>query len=295
VVIVGNQAISLARLQSAVSSGDMSTTGEISKSITALYYDSGFVEVRLSAKEDAERILIDVNEGDQFRFGNLRIDGPDKRSLPRPRFERGDVFSRSKMMSYLTQIRAYFAEVNREVVVNPITEVHQESKTVDITVQIVETKALRTSDSPGHACVPTKGIGIGEPLVLSGTEEVVLGPAHTYRFRSICVGESARIRVCSSARIHLPRNARVVIGGRGVGGFGVRRTEVLFESLTYANFFVLFDDSKSRIRANLRLPQAKSFYYATASRRLQTDGKGPLDRPYPNAAQVEKNIFPSCL
>jgi outer membrane protein insertion porin family len=116
--------------------------------IQALYYDHGFVNVRvgkpkveLSADKRYIFIGIHVEEGEQFRMGKIDFEGDLLFSKPqltaRLTIHPGEIFNRTKLirdrgsLDELYQDQGY-AYAN----ITPLTAIHEEERTVDLTFDI---------------------------------------------------------------------------------------------------------------------------------------------------------------
>jgi outer membrane protein insertion porin family len=115
--------------------------------LTAFYYDHGYITVRVDEphverRDDGLHIVVKIDEGDQFRVGEVKLDG---QNLPRDpatlraglRTTPGDVFEASglredsqKLTERLSEDGYAFANVE------PQTDIHPEDKKVDVTFQI---------------------------------------------------------------------------------------------------------------------------------------------------------------
>jgi outer membrane protein insertion porin family len=118
--------------------------------IRLLYLDNGFLDIAVQEPEiqidDAKKklkIIIKVQEGPQYRIGQFTVSGsklfPEAELLAVVQSRPGGVFSREKLQADVVALtdryteRGYlFAEIN------PLTDVHRETSTVDISVEIVE-------------------------------------------------------------------------------------------------------------------------------------------------------------
>jgi outer membrane protein assembly factor BamA len=117
--------------------------------LSALYYDRGFVQVRVDPELDTKSLTADggmamaftVDEGDVYSIGSMhatKLGEPYEKELlskvigSRPK----QVFSRSAIMKDIEQVKAFFAAKNQAVQVNPLTELDAKKKTIDLTFQI---------------------------------------------------------------------------------------------------------------------------------------------------------------
>jgi outer membrane protein insertion porin family len=115
--------------------------------LTAFYYDHGYITVRVDEprverRDDGLHVVVKIDEGDQFRVGEVSIEGPNLpagatalrtglATVP------GEVFRASalredgqKLTERLSEDGYAFANVD------PQTEIHGEEKKVDITFQV---------------------------------------------------------------------------------------------------------------------------------------------------------------
>ena len=114
--------------------------------ISALYYDRGFVAVRVDSEASAVvdggmALTFMIEEGDAFSIGTMhatKLGAPvekellDKAVRSRPK----QVFSRSKVVEDIERVKAFFTAKNQSVEVMPLTQVDEKKKTVDLTFQI---------------------------------------------------------------------------------------------------------------------------------------------------------------
>lgn len=292
--IEGNEELPLERLRQAIADGDMSSANVIATTVTGLYMDSGFIQARVRGSEDAERILIEIEEGERFTFGALQFKGKGRGSLPAPPFKQGDVFSSTQLRHYLETVRAFYASANHEVALRPLTVTRPETYSVDITVEI----QAKNSDGPIHleaqACVPTPNIGRGESLVLRGDQSVVLGAGRTYHFSKICVRDRASIHVCTRAEIRISRMGKVIVGGKGLGGFGGGAAEVTISSLTRNKMYFLFDTARGHIKATVASRLSPGLVYSVTGQfglSLTSKSAGPSVK---NRHKNDTSNFPTC-
>jgi hypothetical protein len=293
--IQGNQQISISRLRAAIAAGDMSSNDAIVRTVNALYFDSGFVQVKIKSSDDAQHIVVDIREGAQFSFGDLQFQGAGRSKLPGPPFRPGDVFSSSKLATYADSLRSYCADKGLHASVRPLTRVNEKARTIDITIEVVSPDAALLLDDKPAACVPTRDIGRGEALVLRRDEVVTLGPAHAYHFSRICVRDQAAIRICSSAEVRLLGSGNMVIAGRGIGSGDGQPAHLNLRSSTTAKLHVLFATSEAPLRVNLFAPRAANFVYAVTGQAGLTLGGGKLQNSQANLGWNDTHNFPSCF
>jgi outer membrane protein insertion porin family len=115
--------------------------------VSALYYDRGFVQVRVetevgaaNAKGQVPTTFV-IDEGDVYSISALhvtKLGAPlekellDKVVRARPK----QVFVRTKVVEDLERVNAFFAARNERVTVNPLTEIDPKKKTIDLTFEI---------------------------------------------------------------------------------------------------------------------------------------------------------------
>ncbi len=117
--------------------------------LSALYYDRGFVQVRVDPEVDLQSITADggvamaftIDEGDVYSIGSMhatKLGEPFEKELlskvisARPK----QVFSRSAIVKDIESVKAFFAAKKQDVQVNPLTEIDAKKKTIDLTFQI---------------------------------------------------------------------------------------------------------------------------------------------------------------
>ncbi len=115
--------------------------------VSALYYDRGFVQVRVDTEVGAANAqgavpsTIVVDEGDVYSIGALHVTklgaSVEKELLDsvvraRPK----QVFVRTKIVKDLERVNAFFAARHQHVVVSPLTEIDPEKKTIVLTFEI---------------------------------------------------------------------------------------------------------------------------------------------------------------
>lgn len=114
--------------------------------VTALYYDRGFVQVRVDTEasdvvDGGMALTFTVDEGDVHTIGTMHATGRgapfekellDKVVRSRPK----QVFSRAVIVQDIERVKAFFAAKNQAVEVTPLTEVDAKKKTIDLTFKI---------------------------------------------------------------------------------------------------------------------------------------------------------------
>jgi len=114
--------------------------------LTAFYYDNGYIQVRVDEPEvtregeDLE-LTIRIEEGDQYRIGNIRFGGevllPEEKLLEATKMESGKIFRPSRLRESIFGLTEAYGDLGHafaEAV--PDTEVHPETKTVDVTFKM---------------------------------------------------------------------------------------------------------------------------------------------------------------
>lgn len=116
--------------------------------ITALYYDRGFVDVRVTSENGATAaapgatpITFVIEEGDVHTIGAVHVSklgAPVEKELVEKvlRARPKQVFSRSAIVEDIERLKAYFARQSQQVEVTPLTEVDKKKKTIDLNFQI---------------------------------------------------------------------------------------------------------------------------------------------------------------
>jgi outer membrane protein insertion porin family len=110
--------------------------------LTAFYYDNGYIQVRvddIDVKREGDDLILTVRieEGDQYRIGNIRFEGEvldDQAKLVEASgLESGEIFKPSRLRESIFAVTEAYGDLGRafaEAV--PLTDVHEETKTVDI-------------------------------------------------------------------------------------------------------------------------------------------------------------------
>ncbi|HZR83069.1 MAG TPA: outer membrane protein assembly factor BamA [Candidatus Binatia bacterium] len=123
--------------------------------LTAYYYDNGYVAVkidepRVERKEDSLRVVIKIDEGDKYDFGNIDFAG----DVPPPGPERdalfqqieavkGEVFRASILRDDVTKLTDFFGDEGYAFAnVEPETLIRPEQKTVDVTFRVSKGKPV---------------------------------------------------------------------------------------------------------------------------------------------------------
>jgi outer membrane protein insertion porin family len=115
--------------------------------VSALYYDRGFVQVRIDTEvgtanaQGAVPTTLVVDEGDVFSISALhvtKLGAPHEKELldtvvrARPK----QVFVRTKIVEDIERVNAFFAARHQQVVVSPLTEIDPKKKTIDLTFEV---------------------------------------------------------------------------------------------------------------------------------------------------------------
>jgi outer membrane protein insertion porin family len=112
--------------------------------LTAWYYDHGYITVRIDEprverKEDGLYVTVKIDEGEQFRVGNVGLEGNDLPVLLDPLREGldtapGEVFKASGLREDVQKLTERLSEDGYAFAsVEPETDVHPETKLVDVT------------------------------------------------------------------------------------------------------------------------------------------------------------------
>jgi outer membrane protein insertion porin family len=115
--------------------------------LTAWYYDHGYVTVRvdeprIDREEDGLHVVFKIDEGDQFRVGEVKLAGADLPPEPvrlREGLEirSGDVFEAGSMREDVQKLTERLSEDGYAFAnVEPQTDIDPERKTVDVTFQV---------------------------------------------------------------------------------------------------------------------------------------------------------------
>lgn len=115
--------------------------------VSALYYDRGFVQIRLVHEAGAMSgpgglpMTFVIEEGDVHTIGKLhatKLGAPVEKELfgkvmkARPK----QVFSRSALVEDIQRVKKFFEARGQKVEVNPLTEIDPKKNTVDLTLEI---------------------------------------------------------------------------------------------------------------------------------------------------------------
>ncbi len=160
IIFEGNREIASARLRGLMQTKEKSilswATGagnldqEVLKTdverLTAYYYDSGFVNVKVDEpqverKEDGLDITIKIEEGDQFKVGEVTLGGDVASQtaavLPQLAMKKGEVFRASNLRKDVLALTESYGNYGYAFVnVEPITDVENQNKVVDIVYKV---------------------------------------------------------------------------------------------------------------------------------------------------------------
>jgi len=116
--------------------------------IQALYYDNGFVNVRvgkpkveLSADKRYIFIGIHVEEGEQFRLGKIEFSGdllmPQEQLMSRLSVHPGEIFNRTKLIHDRQVLDEIYQDQGYAYAnITPLTAIHEEQRTVDLNFEM---------------------------------------------------------------------------------------------------------------------------------------------------------------
>jgi outer membrane protein insertion porin family len=112
------------------------------------YYNRGYIQVRVlqpevifSEDRRSLEIVIEIEEGEQFRVGQLEFRGDLVEDLDllrsRVRFQTGEVFSRQRLRQSILSINDFYADMGYAYVnVSPLTRIDMEKREVDVVFDI---------------------------------------------------------------------------------------------------------------------------------------------------------------
>jgi outer membrane protein insertion porin family len=114
--------------------------------LTAFYYDNGYINVRIDEprvkrEEDGLYVTIRIEEGEQFRMGDVSfggdVPGGEEAAKRLVSLEKGTTFKASILRDDVFRLTGYFSDQGYAFVnVEPETAVNPEDKTVDVTYQV---------------------------------------------------------------------------------------------------------------------------------------------------------------
>ena len=110
--------------------------------LTAYYYDNGYIQVRVddievTREEDKLILTVRIEEGDQYRIGNVRFEGEvleDQEVLVKASgLVSGEIFRPSRLRESIFSVTEAYGNLGRAFAeAIPLTDVHPETKTVDV-------------------------------------------------------------------------------------------------------------------------------------------------------------------
>ncbi|HEY2775656.1 MAG TPA: outer membrane protein assembly factor BamA [Candidatus Binatia bacterium] len=110
--------------------------------LTALYYDSGYIQVRVddidvTRKDDDLFLTVRIEEGAQYRVGKVHFEGEvleDQAKLIKASgLNTGEIFKPSRLRESIFNVTEAYGDLGRAFAeAIPLTDVHEDSKTVDI-------------------------------------------------------------------------------------------------------------------------------------------------------------------
>ncbi|MEZ4598876.1 MAG: outer membrane protein assembly factor BamA [Syntrophotaleaceae bacterium] len=116
--------------------------------IADLYYNQGYIQVKVkkplvTLQDDQESmdILFEIEEGRQFRIGDVGIQGdlllPREELMTRLTLQPGEVFSRKELRENIAKLTDLYADEGYAFVnVTPQTEVQEEAQRIDVTFEV---------------------------------------------------------------------------------------------------------------------------------------------------------------
>jgi outer membrane protein insertion porin family len=110
--------------------------------LTAFYYDNGYIQVRvddIDVKREGDDLILTVRieEGDQYRIGTVRFEGEvlddQEKLVTASGLESGEIFKPSRLRESIFSVTEAYGDLGRAFAeAIPMTDVHEETKTVDI-------------------------------------------------------------------------------------------------------------------------------------------------------------------
>lgn len=110
--------------------------------LTAYYYDKGYIQVRVDdidvTREDDELVLtVRIDEGEQYRIGKIYFEGEvleeQEKLVEASGLKTGEIFRPSRMRESIFSVTEEYGNLGRAFAeAIPMTDVHPETKTVDI-------------------------------------------------------------------------------------------------------------------------------------------------------------------
>lgn len=196
----GNEAFSARKLKSIMQTQEawiltpITGAGNLNKDVlrtdverlTAWYYDNGYVTVRVDEpqverKEDALVVVIKIDEGPQFNVGKVLVEG---KNLPETatvtddlKTKTGEVFSASTLRDDVQTLTERVSEDGYAfAAIEPLTEVDQQDKVVNITFQVDRGKPVTvdrievTGNTKTRDYVVRREMRLQEQELFSGTK-----------------------------------------------------------------------------------------------------------------------------
>ncbi len=110
--------------------------------LTAFYYDNGYIQVRVddidvTREEDNLILTVRIEEGDQYRIGNIHFEGEvledQNKLIEASQLKSGEIFRPSRMRESIFSVTEAYGDLGRAFAeAIPLTDVHAETKTVDV-------------------------------------------------------------------------------------------------------------------------------------------------------------------
>ncbi len=122
--------------------------------IQAAYYDRGYINVKvekpvlaMSADKRDIYITIQIEEGEQYKIGKLDVEGdlelPRERLLMLMSTHEGEIFNRTKLSNDIVALNDVYGDRGYAYAnINPVTAVHAEDKTIDLSFNIQKGKQV---------------------------------------------------------------------------------------------------------------------------------------------------------
>ena len=114
--------------------------------LTALYYDSGYIDVRIDEpvverKEDGLTVTIKIDEGDQYKVGTVEIGGDVLPDIDTARknlnLQTGEIFRTSKLREDINKLTEFYGDHGYAFVnVTPDTQNQPNEKAINVTYKV---------------------------------------------------------------------------------------------------------------------------------------------------------------